>query len=106
MKGCTAKSKALVSILFSQMQYIRIGLEGCTLCMEFGEPVSHLILGNQILLLRRLCVGLSGNCLGSKDVLLEKALLDQFLHVPSERPAIDGLVPFVVVVGTVLQLGE
>ena len=43
-----------------------------------------------------------GNYLGSEDILLEKALLDQFLQVPSERLAIDGLVPFAVVVEAVL----
>ena len=70
--------------------------------MEFRKSVDFLVLGNQILLPRRLYVGLSENCLKSEDVPLDKALLDQFLQVPSERPTIDGLVPFTVVVGAVL----
>ena len=67
--------------------------------MEFGESVDRLVLGDQILLLRRIYAGLSGNCLKSEDVLFEKALLVQFLQVPSEHPTMDGLVPFAVMVG-------
>ena len=65
--------------------------------MEFVESINRFVLGNQILLPRMLCAWLSGNFLGGEDVLLEKALLDQFLQVPSECPAMDGLVLFAVV---------
>ena len=41
------------------------------------------------------------NCLGGEDILLEEALLDELLQVFSEGPAMDGLVPFAVVVGAV-----
>ena len=36
-----------------------------------------------------------------ENVLFEKALLDQFLQIHSEHPAMDGLVPFAVMVGAV-----
>jgi len=79
LEGCTAKSKALGSILLSQMQYIQIGLEGCTMSIEFRELVDCLLLDDQILLPRRLCAWLSRNYLRGEDVILENALLDQFL---------------------------
>ena len=70
--------------------------------MEFEELIDRHVLGDQIMLPRRLSVWLLGNCLRSEGVLLEKALLDQFLQVSSERPIMDGLVPFTIVVGAVL----
>ena len=69
--------------------------------MEFGYSVDHLVVSNQVLLLRRLCFWLSGNCLGSEDVLFEEALLDELFQVPLEGPTIDSFMPFTVMIGAV-----
>ena len=94
------RSKGLGTILFSQMQYIRIGL-----CMEFKESIDRLVLGDQILF-PRLYTRLSRNYLESEDVLFEKILLNQLLYVHSEHPTMDSSVPFAIVTGAVLQPGE
>ena len=69
--------------------------------MEVGKSVDRLILVDYILLLGRLCIWLQGNRLGGENVLLEKALLDEF-QVPSEGLAMDSLVPLAVVVEATL----
>ena len=48
-----------------------------------------------------MCVWLSENRLGSEDVLIEEALFDEFLQVPSKRPIVDGFVSFTLVVGAI-----
>jgi len=55
----------------------------------------------RFLLSMRLNVWLTENCFGSEDVLFEEALVNEFFQVPSEGPAVDDLVPFAIVVGTV-----
>jgi len=72
--------------------------------MKVGKSVNRLVLGDHddhVLLPGRLYVWLPRNRLGSEDVLLEEALLDEFLQVSPEGPLVDGLVPFAVVVGAV-----
>ena len=50
-------------------------------CIEVKKLVNHLVLGNHILLPRRLCNWLLGNYLGVEDVLFEEVLLDELLKV-------------------------
>jgi len=46
-------------------------------------------------------VWLSGNHLGSEDVLFEEALLDEFLQVPSEGPTLNDFVSLTLVEGAI-----
>jgi len=85
-----------------KIQYIGLGWKGSTsVCLEFGLSVDNHVLGDQILLIRRLSVSLSENCFGSKNVLFEEVLLDEFFQEPLESPKVDGLVPFAVVIEAV-----
>ena len=85
------------------MQYIK-GIIGRVyiVCMKVGESVDRLLLGDRVLLPRRLRVWLPRGRLRSEDRLLEKALLDELLQVFSEGPTVDGLVPLAIMVGAVL----
>ena len=68
-----------------------------------------LILGDRILWFERrpsAWLSKSGDCFGYEDILLEEALADELFQVPSEAPKLDGLVPFIVVVGVVLFCSE
>ena len=54
-----------------------------------------------------MCVWLSENRLGSEDILLEEAMLNEFLQVPSEGPTVDGFVSLALVLGAIfLRSGE
>ena len=47
------------------------------------------------------------NHLRSEDILLEEAMLDEFLPVPLEGPIVDGIVSLTLMVGAIfLRLGE
>ena len=50
-----------------------------SVCTKVGKSINCLVLGDHVLLPGRPCVWLPRNRLGSKDVLLEEALLDEFL---------------------------
>ena len=70
--------------------------------MEVGKSVNRLVLVDRILLSGSRCICLPGNRLSGEDVLLEKILLDELFKVSLEGPAMDDLVPLVVVVGAIL----
>ena len=69
--------------------------------MKLGYSVDRLVLGDQVLLPRRLCIQMSENCLMSDNVLFEEAMLDELFQVPSKSPTMAGRVSFTFVVGAV-----
>ena len=68
--------------------------------------IDRLVLGDQMMWLRRLCVQGSGCCFGRGDIFFEDALLNELFQVLSEGPTVDGLVPFGFVVGAVFLRSE
>jgi len=66
-----------------------------------GSSVDRPVLSDRVLFLERGGVRLSRNRLESEDVLLEEGLLDEVFQVSSESPAVDSLVPLIVVVRAV-----
>ena len=66
------------------------------------EAVDLLVLGDQVLLPRRLSVRMSRRGFRSEDVLLKEALSDELLRVLPEFPALNGQVSLTFVVGAVI----
>jgi len=67
--------------------------------------LSHLVLGDHMLRLgkrRSIRLPCIDGCLGSKDILFEEALTNNFFHVLSKAFAVDGPVPLALMVRTIL----
>jgi len=78
-------------------------LEGCIpFAWESGSSVDHPVLSDAFLLMKRWDILLPRNCLGSEDMLLEEALLDDLFQIFSEGSLMDGLVPLTVAERAVL----
>ena len=77
------------------------------MCSGFEESVDLLVLGDQVLLPRRLSVQMSRSGFRSENILLTEAISDELLQVLSERPTLDGRVSLAfVVVAIILRLGK
>ena len=77
-------------------------MEESTSCsLELRQLINRLVLGGQVLFLRRLSVCYPEATSGVRMYSLSKPLLDELLQVPSDSPTVNSLVPFAVVVGTV-----
>jgi len=73
------------------------------------ESLDCFVLGDRVLWLgRRRSARLSGSedCLGSEDIFLEEAPMDEFFQILSEDPIMNGLVPFTIMVEVVLFCSE
>jgi len=76
------------------------------MCSGFRESVDLLLLGDQVLLSRRLSDQISKRGFRSEDVLLKEALFDELLKVLSEYPALGGRVSLAFMVGAVFLRPE
>jgi len=85
-----------------KMQYNERVQKGIPSEWEFGRSIDRPVLSDRVLLSRRRGVRLSRNCLGGKDVFLEKALLDELFQISSEGPTMDSLVTLAIVERAVL----
>ena len=70
--------------------------------MEVKKSVDRLELDDRVLLSGKLRVWLPTDHLGSENILLKEALLDELLQVSLEGPTVNGLVPLAIVVGAIL----
>ena len=71
---------------------------------RYKQIFNYLVLDDYMLWLeRRQSAWLSGSedYFGYENILLEEALTDKLFQVPSEAPAMDGLVPLFIMVGAV-----